>query len=395
MAGADLASLQHASAAEPPEVEVSSESDGSAETSDRSWIWGPIRLFVVSRLVTVCAAAVAVEIKGGQHLVDALAGAWDGGWYLGVARHGYPSVLPYADGELAQSTLGFFPLYPLAVRLVHWFGVPWSPAALTVTTVTGLVTAIILWRLLWRLRGERAAEQGVALFCFFPGAMVLSFGYSEGIMLACTTGCLYCLVSRRWFLAGLLAALAGAARPNGLVLAAVAAWAAAEAIRHRRDWRALAAPLLAPVGAAAFFVFLGWRTGAFDAYLRTQREGWDQRMDPLANLDVVWRFLQKPFDDVNVAVVTFGTLFLVIATGALLWRRYPAVLVVYAALVMAMAFLMPISGTRPRMLLTAFPLVTAFAEAIPRRMFPTVLGVSGALLGALTVLTVATPAATP
>jgi hypothetical protein len=80
---------------------------------------------------------------------------------------------------------------------------------------------------------------------------------------------------------------------------------------------------------------------------------------------------------------------------ALVRCRYPAVLVVYAAAVMAMAVLMPISGTRPRMLLTAFPLVTAVAEAVPDRAFPAVLGISATLLGALTVLTLATIAATP
>jgi hypothetical protein len=35
--------------------------------------------------VTVCSAAVAVEIKAQQDLVDTLVGAWDGGWYLNVA----------------------------------------------------------------------------------------------------------------------------------------------------------------------------------------------------------------------------------------------------------------------------------------------------------------------
>jgi len=49
--------------------------------------------------------------------------------------------------------------------------------------------------------------------------------------------------------------------------------AAVYAIRLRREWRSLLAPLLSPVGIVAFFCFLWVRTGNPLAWYVTQREG--------------------------------------------------------------------------------------------------------------------------
>src|SRR5262249_24795111 len=39
---------------------------------------------------------------------------WDGLWYRGVANHAYPHDVPFA-----QTNLGFFPLFPLAIWVVE------------------------------------------------------------------------------------------------------------------------------------------------------------------------------------------------------------------------------------------------------------------------------------
>ena len=66
------------------------------------------------------------------------------------------------------------------------------------------------------------------------------------IVLACV--CFWFLLEERWLLAGVAAALASATRPNGVALVAACAVAAFIAIRQRRDWWSLVAPLLAPIG---------------------------------------------------------------------------------------------------------------------------------------------------
>src|SRR5438128_829027 len=86
---------------------------------------------------------------------------------------------------------------------------------------------------------RRGAGRPVALFCFFPGAMVLSLAYSEALMLALAIGCLLALLKERWVTAGVLGAFATATRPNAVALVAACAWAAGTAIWRRRQWRAL------------------------------------------------------------------------------------------------------------------------------------------------------------
>lgn len=45
--------------------------------------------------------------------------AWDGRWFLLAAQHGYPSSLSVVFGNAAQSTLGFFPAFPVPISLMH------------------------------------------------------------------------------------------------------------------------------------------------------------------------------------------------------------------------------------------------------------------------------------
>jgi hypothetical protein len=260
------------------------------------------------------------------------------------------------------------------------------PAAFLVATLAGLAAAVLLWLLLRAMRDRAAADRGVALICFFPGAVVFSMLYAETLMLALVAGCLLCLHHRRWVTAGALAALAGATRFNGLVLVLPCAWAALEAVRRQRDWRALAAPVMAPLGTVTFMAYLRAHTGVADAYFRTQRDGWGQEIDPLAALHTVSAFARRPFGDVNDTVVVAALAFIALAGVAVYRSRPPAILVVYAAGCVAVGLLTPGIALRPRFLLMAFPLLTAVGDALPKAGVAAFLGAEATLLGAWTVL---------
>ena len=75
-------------------------------------------------------------------------------------------------------------------------------------------------------------------------------------------------------LAGLVGALATATRPNGVAIVAACAVASFIAIRDRRDWVSLAAPLLSPIGFVAFQTFLRHHTDESWPWFRVQREAW-------------------------------------------------------------------------------------------------------------------------
>ena len=293
----------------------------------------PVAVYAASRAVVVVAMWLGTKLFPPLSLAGA-ASTWDGGWYLLAASGGYPDAVPVEGG----STLAFFPLYPLLVRAVD--AVPLlTPigAGLVVSGLAALGAAVVIWLLGRQLLGADGADRAVALFAFFPGSFVLSMVYAEGVMLLLSAGCLWALVRRRWLVAGVLAALATASRPNAVALVGACGWAAVVAVRSRREWRALVAPALAPVGILAFFGYLWARTGEATAWFAAQRAGWEERVAPLALVDDVRRLAEDPFYDLNNTVVVAGALLAL--TGLVLLARagLPGEVVVVAALVLGLA----------------------------------------------------------
>jgi hypothetical protein len=354
-----------------------------------------VGVYLASRAVVFASLWAASRLVPSIGLSTMVA-SWDGGWYLRAAQHGYPATVVSGGGPASQSTVAFFPLYPLCVRAVHGLlGVSYLAAALVVSGIAGLVAVVLLRALLEQIWGAEAADRGVVLFCFFPGALVLSLMYSEALMLALATGCLLALSYRRWPAAGLLAALATATRPNALALVAACAWAAYGAVRSERDWRALVAPLLAPVGFVAFQLFLWARTGTVDAWFTTQRQGWGERLTVTATWDKVWAFVSHPFVDVNITVAMAGTVFAAAALVVLVRARPPEPVLVYTAGVVLLALLSQTLGARPRFLLTAFPLVAVLGRSLRGNAFAVAVGCSAVLLGSFAIVSVASLLATP
>ncbi len=156
--------------------------------------------------------------------------------------------------------------------------------------------------------GEETGRRAVVLFCLFPGSVVFSMVYAEGMALALATGCILALQRRRWLLAGVLAGLATAVEPEAMVLVIVCAVSALIESR-RRGWRvrggaSLLAPLLSVTGVRAFAIYLWAHAGTPFAYTEAQRYGWNEKADPfalvhlaraLANRDLVLAL--QPSDD--------------------------------------------------------------------------------------------------
>jgi hypothetical protein len=319
---------------------------------------------------------------------------WDGGWYIETARRGYPAALPMFHGHVGPSTLAFFPLFPLCIRAVHRLGFSYEVSGLLVAGAAGMVTVVLLWVLLQRVWGDAAADRGVALFCFFPGAFVLSGVYAEPLMLALAVGSLLALLSGRWILSGVLAALATATSPHALALVPACAWATAMAIRQRREWGALAAPLLAPLGFVAFQVFVWIRTGTADAYLQTH-EAWGVRLALADTWDKFREFFHHPLLDMNITVAVAGTVLLAVLLVLLVRARPPGALLAYTVGIVLPVMVSETLGARPRFLLTAFPLVAVVGRWLRGNAFAAVLAGSATLLGCFTIVSVHTLLATP
>ena len=149
--------------------------------------------------------AVAVAAVTGHPLASTF-GHWDGVWYARVALGGYP-----AHPVHHESTLGFFPLFPMVMWLaMQAFGASAVVAGTVVSGIGGLVATMLVYRLASGWWGERSARRAAALFCLFPGSVVFSMVYSEGLLIPLAAGCLLALERRRWLLAGCLAGIATA-----------------------------------------------------------------------------------------------------------------------------------------------------------------------------------------
>jgi hypothetical protein len=349
----------------------------------------PIAIFAASRaavLVTMWLSTLLVPSAPKTHVFL----SWDASYYFLIITAGYPEFPPN------RGIFAFFPLYPLTSRAVAALpGIGALEAGLLVGAIAGFAAAVTMWGLCNELLGQATADRAIALFAFFPGSFVLSMLYSESVMLALSAACLWALVRHKWLMAGVLAALATASRPNAIALIAACAWAAGAAIIARREWRSLVAPALAPLGILAFFGLLWVRTGEPLTWFTVQREVWKEHVTPLALVHDVRDFVAAPFENTNTTAVIVGAVICAVGLGLLVRSALPSVLTIYAAAVIALAVCSETLGPRPRFVLTAFPIFFLFALRLRGMAFTAALAGSATVLGSLTLLSLDTLLFTP
>jgi hypothetical protein len=362
-------------------------------------VLGALAMFFGSRAFAAIAIVIGNRIIPGMKLADAF-NVWDSAWYTKAMEFGYPRHIVEQGGHVMQSTIAFFPGFPLFGRLVHAvMGGSYRNAGIVAALLSGATATVLLWFLARHLADERMANRAVAFFCFFPASFALLLPFSEGLMLSFAIGSLLAVFKRRYVSAGVLAALATATRPNAIVLGGVFAWLAFHAIRERRDYRALIPMVLAPLGIIAYFVFLKLHTGQFTAWFRVEKEGWgyaenDWGLTTFKNLRLLW---DHPLNDLNALLSSLSVVFAV-ATIVMLIRWRPAAghagaaLLIYAAGIAFLAFFTAASpASRPRYMLSAFPMFLGLAWwARTDLRFALTLAGSACLLGVYAIITTAT-----
>ncbi len=360
-------------------------------------------IYVAARLALLVAAFIQSRF-GHAPFQNELAN-WDGMWYRMLANKGYPSHVSYG-----QTTLGFFPLFPLAIWPVeHVFLIlfPTQPqlsatlAGALVSGVGGLIATIIVHRLAEGWWDRETARRATVLFVLFPGSVVFSMVYSEGVLLPLVAGCLYALERRRWLLAGVLAGFGTAVQPVGLALGPVCLLAALLEIRRlglrREALRSLVAPALSVTGAAAFMGYLWAHTGTPFANYLAQHHGWSESTSIFAlwhdvvklSHQISFTHFDEPTIDLNLPVGLIGAVILTILL-VLLWRARREVSPPAIGWSLAIAFFAYTSSMvppNPRMLITAFPALICLARFVRGRWFTVIAWINGGLLIGLSLLT--------
>ncbi len=283
--------------------------------------------------------------------------------------------------------MAFFPQYPLLMRgLDRILPGGADVAGVVLSLLFGALATVLVWFVAEKVAGRRVADRAAVLFAFSPGAFVLSLVYAEGLLIVLAAGCLLAQLERRWVLAGVLAALAGASRPNATAVMFACAWAAGWAVWKRRDWTALAAPLLAPVGMVAFFGYLWWHTGEPLIWFRVQSQGWGERIDfGVTNLGVFADVFTRPLHNPNRIILALSMIAAIVLMVVLVRAKLGGVLNVYALSGLCLVLASHINA-RPRFIFVAFPLVIGLAKTIRKQpAFMVLVGVFAASTVMLTV----------
>ncbi len=424
MVEVDAGSVAVAGATPAPGVRPGLDSLTASEVERSAWrdTW---RWFVLSRLLIWGIGCGAVLILGSSALnlraydpagistslgpvgnvLAAPAVRWDAIWYLQIAEHGYRTT----------QDAGFFPLYPLLIRL----GSILTGSAVLAGIVISLLALFAGLELIRRLTelelGARVAGVTVRLIAFGPFALFLSAVYTESLFIALSAGTFYAARRGRWWVAGVLGGLAAMSRVGGVLLLVPVVllffygprgdaepqlngpwWQP----RYRFGSGVLSAALI-PAGAAAFSGYLARRGLGAGATLHAQQEYWAHRLAfPAA---AVWEGARAAWHELGAqlsgaggafnqsdAILQFVVLVVALVLLVDVFRRLPIAYGAYVACGLVQALAAPTIGDPLRALdryaSMRFPLfMCAAAWAVQHRAERRVLIVSVLLLALFTI----------
>ena len=294
--------------------------------------------------------------------------AYDSGWYADIAERGYH----YTPG--LQSSVAFFPLYPLAVRAaqtlvrdVHWAGV-------LVTLLCGPLAVLLFLRWARTRVDDDTAFQASLLFALYPFSFFL-YGvmYSDALFILMVVGAFLLLEKGRLGPAVLLGALATAARP---VAPAVVVGLLVRRLEWKRErnerWTLVdLLPVLSALGFVFYMLYLQWRFHEPLAFVKVQ-EAWGQVPGWRAWLKLSWFksvFSPESTPDFVLWICIHAALSL--GALALVWPTFKKLGWGYGAFCAVMVGI-PTVSTKDfmgmgRYLLSAFPLFLTLAWLLRER----------------------------
>jgi hypothetical protein len=319
--------------------------------------------------------------------------AWerfDALWFLRIAESGY---------RLDDGSAAFFPLFPLAIRIVSFVlgGHPFGAAV--IVSNAAFFAALVVTYLLTELElDERRARTTVVLLSFFPTSYFFLMPYSESLFLLLAVSAFWFARRGNWLGAGIAGALAALTRSIGLVLAPALA---IEAFHRRaegrgRAWPGLLAAAATALGTIAYLAW--WEVKAGDALAPvTRQENWERVFAwPVATLWEGTRAAFRYVGETNGGYWMIDWLIVVpfLAASAYAIARYrPS----YSVFVLA-GLLIPLSFvyedrtlmSMPRFVLVIFPAFWAAAELAERYRVPwwALASFGSAGIGLLALLTV-------
>lgn len=328
-------------------------------------------IFIASRVVVIVGVNVGKKLVRAPDPAKLDIGSawyyrlvrWDSAWYHDIVHNGYY----YGGDPSVSSPPVFFPLYPLvSYALKSLTGIDEYVALLLVANIAALVAVLLLTKFVREELGDEVAILSVALFCFFPSSLFLSAGYAESLCLVLVVLSFILLAREQFVPAAIMAGLAAATRPTGLVLVPVILWEMWR--RNTLPWprllpRMALCGILAASGLLAYMAYLGVAFGDPLAFATGQAAWHSGSLSDrfLAAITLI------PFRHAYPEWIGMFVCFLVVSVWSF-WRLRAA-LSIYALGTLLLPYLtLGITGSMSRFVLMCFPASMCVALFCRRRL---------------------------
>ena len=221
----------------------------------------------------------------------------DAGWYQNIVENGYPAInsIQELGGDhngknYGQSSWAFFPLYPLAIKILCiLFSLNFNQAAFIFSLLLPILLVVISYHYFSKLSGDK--DFGFFLnvfFLCFPYSIYIHFYYTESLYILLVLSCFYTLYLDKKVLFSLIFSLLVVVRPNAILcLIPLFFYMYELSNRNFKQNLILANLFLFMPGIATYLIYLCYQylhTGSFLAFSLAQKGWGKQFVFPLITL---------------------------------------------------------------------------------------------------------------
>jgi Gpi18-like mannosyltransferase len=137
---------------------------------------------------------------------------WDSEWYLRIVHEGYSYIAGHA------SSVAFFPLYPLLVKISSYIFFDPVIAGTIISNIFLLIASVFLYKLLSFYYETEISLKAILLLLVSPVTFFYSIIYTESLFLMLIVLAFYFASQKKWFLAGLMGILLSLTKTLGVLI---------------------------------------------------------------------------------------------------------------------------------------------------------------------------------
>jgi len=231
---------------------------------------------------------------------------WDTVYYVRIASAWY--------SQQVGGRYGFFPLYPLTVRIVGKLIHNYYIAGLIVSNVCLILAALFLYKLVKLDYDKETSLKSIKYLFLFPTAFLFSCILSESLFLFLLIACFYYAKKENWLVSGIFGFFTALTRPVGafIVFPLFYLYLKTKDFKIRNIRPSILFLLLIPLGAFLFGCYSYYLTGDFFAYVHI-KEKWRHTLTNPITLLYTSIFSNNPAIVFN-AVFAIGVFILIFLT---------------------------------------------------------------------------------